>query len=335
MSETFQIRLEPHGGSFACAPEQTVLDAAIAAGYWLPHSCRSGTCNSCHLELSAGSVRHAEPVPIGAEPVPASQCRSCQAFALSDLVLQAPDVPQAPGQRVITVGARVLDVQRPSADVAIVQLQVPAAAGLQFKAGQYVDVLLKDGARRSYSLANVPNAEGLLELHIRRMDGGRFSPHAYDKLKIRDLLRIQGPYGTFVLHEGTTPIVLLASGTGYAPIASLLRTHGDAIAQRGAVLYWGGRRWGDLYAVESVAAWEAQFPNLRLVPVLSEPEADWQGRTGFLHTAVLQDLPDLSGHEVYACGNPLMIDAARAAFTTQAGLLPVHFYCDAFVINTA
>lgn len=335
MSETFQIRLEPHGGSFACAPKQTVLDAAIAAGYWLPHSCRSGTCNSCHLDLSDGSVRHAAPAPAGAEPVPAGQCRTCQAFALGDLVLQAPDVPQAPGQRVVTVGARVLEVQHPSADVAIVQLQVPAAAGLQFKAGQYVDVLLKDGARRSYSLANVPNAEGLLELHIRRMEGGRFSPHAYDKLKTRDLLRIQGPYGTFVLHQGTAPMVLLASGTGYAPIASLLRTHGEAIAQRGAVLYWGGRRWGDLYAVESVAAWETQFPGLRLVPVLSEPEADWQGRTGFVHTAVLQDLSDLSGHEVYACGNPLMIDAARAAFTTQAGLLPAHFYCDAFVINTA
>lgn len=335
MSATFQIRLEPHGGGFACPPGQTVLDAAIAAGYWLPHSCRAGTCNSCHLELSAGSVRYAEPTPAGAEPVPAGQCRSCQAFALGDLVLQAPSVPQAPGQRVVTAGARVLDVQRPSADVVIVQLQVPAASGLQFKAGQYVDVLLKDGARRSYSLANAPNAEGLLELHIRRMEGGRFSPHAYDKLKPRDLLRIQGPYGTFVLHEGHAPIVLLASGTGYAPIASLLRTHGAAIAQRGAVLYWGGRRWSDLYAVESVAAWETQFPGVRLVPVLSAPEADWQGRTGLVHAAVLQDLPDLSGHEVYACGNPLMIDAARDAFTTQARLLPAHFYCDAFVINTA
>ena len=180
-----------------------------------------------------------------------------------------------------------------------------------------------------------PTPEGLLELHVRRMEGGRFSPHAYDKLKARDLLRIQGPYGTFVLHAGTAPIVLLASGTGYAPIAALLRTHGAAIAQRGAVLYWGGRRWSDLYAVESVAAWQEQFPGVRLVPVLSEPDADWQGRTGFVHAAVLQDLPDLSAHEVYACGNPLMIDAARAAFTAQAGLPATHFYCDAFVINTA
>jgi CDP-4-dehydro-6-deoxyglucose reductase len=335
MSEIFQIQLDPHGGSFACAPNQTVLDAAIAAGYWLPHSCRGGTCNSCHLELIAGSVRNAEPVSATTEPVPTGQCRTCQAFPLVDLVLQAPDVPREPGQRVVTVGARVLKVQRPSADVAIVQLQVPAASGFNFQAGQYIDVLLKDGARRSYSLANVPNTEGLLELHVRRMDGGRFSPHAYDKLKPRDLLRIQGPYGTFVLHEGSAPIVLLASGTGYAPIASLLHTHGSAIAQRGAMLYWGGRRWSDLYGVESVANWQAQFPGVRLIPVLSEPQAGWQGRTGFVHTAVVQDLPDLSGHEVYACGNPLMIDAAREAFTGQAGLPRGNFYCDAFVINTA
>ncbi|MDD2547694.1 MAG: FAD-binding oxidoreductase [Burkholderiaceae bacterium] len=333
MADVFQIRLEPHGGSFSCAADQTVLDAAIAAGYWLPHSCRAGTCNSCHLTLDAGTVRNAEPAPEGADAVPEGECRTCQAFPLGDLVLHAPTVPQAPGQRVVTAGARVLEVERPSADVAIVRLQVPAASGFRFQAGQYADVLLKDGARRSYSLANVPNEDGLLEWHVRRMDGGRFSPHAYDKLKARDLLRIQGPYGTFVLHDSPAPIVLLASGTGYAPIASLLQTHAEAIAQRGAVLYWGGRQWSDLYAIDSVPAWEARFPGVRLVPVLSEPGADWQGRTGFVHAAVLQDLPDLSGHAVYACGNPLMIDAARAAFTTQGGLPPGHFYCDAFITS--
>lgn len=333
MAEVFQIRLQPYGGSFACAADQTVLDAAIAAGYWLPHSCRAGTCNSCHLSVVSGELRYSQPAP-GAEPVPAGQCRTCQAQPVSDLVLDAPTVPRDPGQRVVTVGARVLDVQRPSADVAVVRLQVPASTGFSFQAGQYVDVLLKDGARRSYSLANTPNSEGLMEWHVRRMEGGRFSTHAYDKLKAKDLLRVQGPYGTFVLHEGTAPILLLASGTGYAPIAALLQTHAQALAQRGAVLYWGGRRFSDLYAVESVEAWQAQHPGVRLVPVLSEPEAGWQGRTGFVHAAVLADWPDLSAHEVYACGNPLMIDAARDAFTVQAGLPREHFYCDAFITST-
>lgn len=332
MSEVFQIRLAPHGGQFACSAEQTLLDAAVAAGYWLPHSCRAGTCNSCHLALVSGEVAHA-PLPEGADPVPAGQCRTCQARPQGDLVLDAPTVPREPGQRVVTAGARVLSVERPSADVAVVRLQVPAASGFRFQAGQYVDVLMKDGARRSYSLANPPNEEGLMEWHVRRMEGGRFSTHAYDKLKARDLLRVEGPYGTFVLHEGDAPIVLLASGTGYAPIAALLQTHGAAIAVRGAVLYWGGRQWSDLYAVPSVAEWEAQYPGVRLIPVLSEPQEGWQGRTGFVHAAVLQDLPDLSRHEVYACGNPLMIDAARASFVAQAGLPPERFYSDAFVVH--
>ena len=332
MSEVFQIRLAPHSGQFACSAEQTLLDAAVAAGYWLPHSCRAGTCNSCHLALVSGEVVHA-PLPEGADPVPEGQCRTCQARPQSDLVLDAPTVPREPGQRVVTAGARVLSVEKPSADVAVVRLQVPAASGFRFQAGQYVDVLMKDGARRSYSLANPPNEEGLMEWHVRRMEGGRFSSHAYDKLKARDLLRVEGPYGTFVLHEGNAPIVLLASGTGYAPIAALLQTHGDAIAARGAVLYWGGRQWSDLYAVPSVAEWEAQYPGVRLIPVLSEPQEGWQGRTGFVHAAVLQDLSDLSRHEVYACGNPLMIDAAREAFVTQAGLPPGRFYSDAFVVH--
>lgn len=332
MAQTFEVRLLPHGGSFSCRSDQNILDAAIDAGYWLPHSCRVGDCDSCVLPLASGVVEHG-PLPQAPKPLAAGQCRACHARPVSDLVLHAPTVPAEPGPRVVTAGARVLDVQRPSHDVAVVRLQVPASAGLRFQAGQYVDVLLRDGSRRSYSLANAPNDEGLLEWHVRRMEGGRFSAHAYDRLKPRDMLRVQGPYGSFVWRDEPCPVVLLASGTGYAPIAALLRTHGADIARRGAVLYWGARQWSDLYALESVAAWEAQFPGVRLVPVLSDADvpAGSPGRRGLVHEAVLADLPDLSGHAVYACGNPLMIDAARASFTVRAGLDASRFYSDAFV----
>lgn len=330
MSEAFQIRLQPHGGVFECAPQQTLLDAAIAAGYWLPHSCRAGTCGSCDLPLVSGAVRHASPVP-GAQPVPDGQCRTCHAHPLGEIVLDAPTVPRESGQRVVTTGARVLEVERPSADVSVVRLQLPFTTGFHFQAGQYVDVLLKDGSRRSYSMANAPNEDGVIEWHVRRIEGGRFSTHAYDRLKARDLLRVQGPFGTFVLRPGDAPLVLLASGTGYAPIASLLKTHASEIARRGAVLYWGARRRGDLYAIDIVPGWEADHPGVRLVPVLSEPDEGWEGRRGFVHAAVLQDLPDLSAHEVYACGNPLMIDAARAVFTTDGGLRADRFHSDAFI----
>lgn len=332
-AENFVVELAPNGGQFSCAPGQTILDAAMAAGYWLPHSCRAGSCNSCHLPLAAGQVRHAEP-PADGTPVPDGECRTCQAYALCNLTLDAPSVPKEPGQRVVTTGAKVVEVERPSHDVVTLRLQVPASAGFSFKAGQYASVIMKDGARRSYSMANAPNAEGVIEWHIRRMEGGRFSTHAYDKLKAGAMLRIEGPFGTFLLQPGDAPVVLLASGTGYAPIAALLKTHGAELARRGAVLYWGGRVWADLYGVSSVEAWEAEYPGIRIVPVLSEAGPDWQGRTGFVHAAVLADLPDLSGHEVYACGNPLMIDAARSSFTAQAGLPADKFFADAFVVNT-
>lgn len=327
-----QVKLSPNGGSFECAQGQTVLDAAMAAGYWLPHSCRSGTCNSCHLLIADGAVHHA-PTPTDGTEVPGSECRTCQAYPLTNLVLEAPDVPRAPGQRVVTTGAKVIEVTRPSADVAVIRLQVPATSGFGFQAGQYASVLLKDGARRSYSMANRPDDTGLIEWHVRRMEGGRFSTHAYDKLKAGAMLRIAGPYGTFVLHQTGAPIVLLASGTGYAPIAALLQTHAAEMASRTAVLYWGGRKRDDLYAVDSVEGWEARHPGVRLVPVLSEAEPGWEGRTGLVHSAVLEDWPDLSGHEVYACGNPLMIDAARSSFTREAGLPADRFFADAFVVN--
>ncbi len=332
MSDTFTIQLSPNGGSFECGAEQTILDAAMAAGYWLPHSCRAGSCNTCQLPLITGEVRHAPP-PADGVPVPDGECRTCQAFALCNLTLDAPKVPKEPGQRVVATGAKVVEVERPSHDVVVVKLQVPASAGFNFQAGQYASVIMKDGAKRSYSMANAPNEDGLIEWHIRRMEGGRFSTHAYDKLKAGAMLRIEGPYGTFLLQPGDKPVVLLASGTGYAPIASLLKTHGAELARRKAVLYWGGRIWADLYGVDSVEAWEAAYPGVRIVPVLSEAGPEWQGRTGFVHAAALADLPDLSGHEVYACGNPLMIDAARNSFTADAGLPRERFFADAFVVN--
>lgn len=332
MGDKFLIELAPNGGRFECGPDERILDAALAAGYWLPHSCRAGSCNSCHLPLLAGAVRHDAP-PADGTPVGAGECRTCQAYALCNLSLDAPKVPAEPGQRVVTSGAKVVEVQRPSHDVVTIKLQLPASAGFAFRAGQYASVLLKDGAKRSYSMANAPNDEGVIEWHVRRVEGGRFSTHAYDKLKAGAMLRVEGPYGDFVLQPGDAPVVLLASGTGYAPIASLLKAHGAELARRGAVLYWGGRRWEDLYAVDSVAAWETTYPGVRIVPVLSEAGAEWTGRTGLVHAAVLADLPDLSGHEVYACGNPLMIDAARQSFTTQAGLPAAKFFADAFVVN--
>lgn len=328
----YRIRIEPAGVEIECDAGQSLLDAALAQGYFPHHSCRRGECGACRVQLLSGEVGYAPGRrPDGAAALAADECLSCQAVPRSDVAIRAPEVLAEPGRRVVQASARVLEVERVCHDVAVVRLQLPASAGFQFKAGQYADVILRDGSRRSYSMANPPNADGLIEWHVRAMPGGRFSPHVYERLKLRDLLRVEGPFGAFGLAESEAPVVLLASGTGFAPIAAMLRSQADALARRGAVLYWGGRRLEDLYAREEAEHWAQRHPGCRFVPVLSDPAPGWHGRTGFVHEAVVADIPDLAGHEVYACGNPLMVDAARTVYCQDHGLPPARFHSDAFV----
>lgn len=328
MSE-YKLRIEPAGVDIPCAPGSTLLDAALAAGHFPHHSCRRGQCNACEAPLKSGSISY----PDGFKPegVREGCVLTCQARAESDVVIDAPEVSATPGQRVVQTGARVVEVERVTADVARVSLQIPPATGFSFKAGQYVDVVLRDGSRRSYSMANAPRDDGVIEWHIRVLPDGRFSNHVYNALKPRDMLRIEGPFGAFTLNPSRAPMILLASGTGYAPIAAILKAHAAEVAQRGAVLYWGGVRQSDLYAFEEAKGWEQTYPGFRFVPVLSGSEPGWTGRTGFVHEAVSADFPDMSRHEVYACGNPLMVDAARHTFVRGNGLAPEKFFSDAFI----
>ncbi|RQR43663.1 CDP-6-deoxy-delta-3,4-glucoseen reductase [Burkholderia sp. Bp9140] len=324
-----RVTFLPGGATVDCAPGKAVLESAIAAGFFPKHSCRRGECNACAARIVSGAVNY----PDGFVPgnIATGQCLTCMAMPIGDLVLESPEVATEPGRRIVQAGARVQSVEHVSHDVAIVRLQVQSGTEFSFVPGQYVDVLLRDGTRRSYSMANAPDDTGLIEWHVRAIPDGRFSNHVYQSLKPRDLVRIEGPFGAFALSQSNRPVVLLASGTGYAPIAAFIKAHGVELAARGAALYWGGRRREDLYAFEEAEQWAQNDARVRFVPVLSDPEVGWWGRTGFVHEAVAADVPDLSGHEVYACGNPLMVDAARSAFT-QANRLPVtSFFSDAFV----
>lgn len=326
---THIITFAPAGAQVACEADGSVLDAALAAGYFPQHSCRRGECNACEARVLCGEVAYpAGFVPEGVSP---GMVLTCQARPLSDVTIAAPEVSATPGQRVVKLGARVSAVSRVSADVALVTLQVPPGSGFSFIPGQYVDVVMRDGERRSYSLANASAEQGVIEWHVRALRNGRFSNHVYQKLKERDMLRIEGPFGSFMLHESEAPIILLASGTGYAPIAAMLKAHGARMAQRGAVLYWGGNRLADLYALDDIASLQAQHPALRFVPVLSAADSTWDGASGFVHEKVASDFPDLSQHEVYACGNPLMVDAARQVFVRENGLKENNFFSDAFI----
>ncbi|HEY9109228.1 MAG TPA: FAD-binding oxidoreductase, partial [Roseateles sp.] len=211
-------------------------------------------------------------------------------------------------------------------------MQLAANQNFQFRAGQYVEFILRDGSRRSYSMANAPHSlPGQVELHIRHMPGGKFTDHVFGALKEKDILRMEGPFGSFFLREDATkPIVLLASGTGFAPIKAIIERARHIESKRPMVLYWGARKQADLYLNDWAAQIAAEWPTLTYVPVLSEPDAGWTGRTGFVHRAVMEDLPDLSGHQVYACGAPIVVDSAHKDYVAQCGLPDAEFYADAF-----
>ncbi len=335
---SFKITLEPSGLAFEVQRDEAILPAAIRQGIGLPYGCRDGACGSCKSRLLEGRVIHGahQLKALSAAEEEQGFILTCSATPQTDCVVQARSVPGAGEYPVLKLPSRVLSIERPAADVAVLKLQLPANQNLQYRAGQYVEFILRDGARRSYSMANAPQALGsppAIELHIRHMPGGKFTDHVFGAMKERDILRMEGPFGSFFLREDSDkPMVLLASGTGFAPIKALVQQMQLQGIGRPAVLYWGARRRADLYQHDWCLQAAAELPNLRYVPVLSEPTADdaWEGRTGFVHQAVMADLPDLSGHQVYACGAPVMVDAAQRDFVARCGLPAEEFYADSF-----
>ena len=335
---TFQVKIQPADRQFEVLRDETILAAAMKAGVGLPYGCRDGACGSCKSRLLEGRVIHGahqqKALPQAEED--AGFILTCCATPQTDCVVEARVVPGAGEYPVLKMPGRVLSIERPAEDVAVVRVQLPANQQFRFRAGQYVEFILRDGARRSYSMANAPHNIGTppaIELHIRHMPGGKFTDHVFGALKERDILRMEGPFGSFFLREDSDkPIVLLASGTGFAPIKALIEQLAEAKSTRPVTLYWGARKRQDLY----LDAWAAQastlLPQFRYVPVLSEPAAEdaWTGRTGFVHHAVMADLPDLSGHQVYACGVPIMIETAHRDFVARCGLPDDEFYADSF-----
>jgi CDP-4-dehydro-6-deoxyglucose reductase len=332
------VTLKPAERSFTVERDERILAAAIRQGIGLPYGCRDGACGSCKSRLLEGRVIHGAHQSKALSPAEeeAGWVLTCCATPVTDCVVEARNVPGAGDFPILKLPSRVLSIERPAPDVALLKMQLPANQNLQYRAGQYVEFILRDGARRSYSMANAPHLLGTppcIELHIRHMPGGKFTDQVFSTLKEKDILRLEGPYGSFFLREESAkPMVLLASGTGFAPIKALVEHMELKGITRPAVLYWGCRSRADLYLDAWAQAAAARLPNLRYVPVLSEPRAEdaWTGRTGFVHEAVMADLPDLSGHQVYACGAPVMVDAARRDFSARCGLPEDEFFADSF-----
>ena len=334
-----QITVQPSGRQFAAEAGETILDAALRQGFTMPYGCKDGACGSCKGKVLAGSVDHgkAQANALKDDEKAAGLTLFCCARPQSDLTLECKQLTSGADIPVKTLPARIEKLERLAPDVIEMHLRLPAAERLQFLAGQYIDILLKDGRRRSFSLANAPHDDAFLQLHIRHVPGGVFTDQVFSTMKLRDILRFNGPHGGFYLREDSPkPMILLAGGTGFAPIKAIVEHAIAEKCQRPMVIYWGAKARIDLYQNSLPERWAAENLNIRYVPVLSEPAADdhWAGRTGLVHRAVMADFPDLSGHQVYACGAPPMIDAARSDFVATCQLPEDEFFADAFSYST-
>ena len=328
------VTIQPSGHQFRVEEGEAVLAAALRQGFVLPYGCKNGACGSCKGKILSGSVDYGvyQHKALTDEEKAQGKALFCQAKPLSDLVIEARTIGAAKDIPVKTLPCRVQKMERVAEDVMILGLKLPANERLQFLPGQYLEFLLKDGSRRSFSMGNAPHDDELIQLHVRHVPGGQFTDHVFGKMKERDILRFEGPHGTFFLREDSAkPIVFVASGTGFAPIKSIIEHALNKGIARPMTLYWGGRRPRDLYLRALASSW-AEQGKLQYVPVISDalPEDAWTGRTGFVHRAVMEDFPDLSDHQVYACGVPIMVDSARRDFIARCKLPEDEFYADSF-----
>lgn len=330
---TCQVTIKPSNHTFTVSGDETILDGALREGFPIAYGCRDGACGSCKGKVLDGCVDYGDyqEKALSDDEKKKGYALFCQAKPTTDVVIECREISAIKDIPVRTLPCRVQKLEKLAPDVMMIHLRLPANERLQFLAGQYIDILTKSGLRRSLSLANPPHDDAVLQLHLRNY-GGPFSQYVFGTLKEKDILRFEGPLGTFFLREDSDkPIILLASGTGFAPIKAIIEHAIHKKIQRPMTLYWGCRVRADLYLSDVAQKWMT-FHSIRYIPVLSEakPEDHWTGRTGFVHRAVMEDFPDMSGYQVYACGAPIVIESARRDFVEQCKLPAEEFYSDAF-----
>lgn len=332
---SYKVTIQSSGHQFHVERGETVLEGALREKRCvLPYGCRNGTCGTCVGKVLSGEVEYVAGIPAGisAREQAEGKVLFCSVRPRGDLVIDVREVCAAQDIPVKILPSRVVGMQKLASDVMRLYLRLPASDRLQFLAGQYIDILLKDGRRRGFSLANAPHTDEYLELHIRHIPGGEFTTHVFERLREKAILRFEGPLGSFFLREDSPrPIIMMGGGTGFAPLKSMLEHAFHIGVTRPMHLYWGARARQDLYLNELVEAWTEQHDNFRYSPVLSAPllSDNWQGRTGWVHEAVAVDYPDLSSHELYMSGPPAMIQIAKETFAAQ-GLPDEHLYYDSF-----
>ncbi|WP_017925572.1 CDP-6-deoxy-delta-3,4-glucoseen reductase [Thioalkalivibrio sp. HL-Eb18] len=333
----FDVIIQPSGQQLEVEDDETVLEAALRQGFAFPYGCRNGACGSCKGRVLAGEVDHGPKKPPGITEAEMADgwALFCQAVPVDDLEIEVREIGAAKDIVVKTLPCRVAQLNRLADDVMELRLQLPATERMQFLAGQYLDVLLKGGGRRSYSLANAPHDDEQLVLHVRNLEGGRFSKMVFEEMQPKALLRIEGPLGTFFVdEESERPRLFVGGGTGFGPLKGMLDHLAVEGFDRPHHLFWGARSAEGIYAPDWLAQMSTEHgEHFRFTPVLSDVPADMAGGfpavAGWPHDAVLAEYPDLSGFDVYMAGPPAMIEAATNAFLA-AGLPTEQLYYDSF-----
>lgn len=328
----FTVTLQASGKQFAAGDDENVLAAARRAGLALPYSCLSGVCGSCKATLVSGDCHypHNPPSALNAAEVAHRQVLLCQAVPSSDLVVAAREVASVAAMPKRVLALKLIDKTLLAPDVMRLRLTPPHGESLNRLPGQYLDVLLADGKRRAFSIANAPHTGREIELHVRHVAGGDFTRRVFADLETGATLRVEGPLGTFVPREDSErPLLFVAGGTGFAPVKALIEHFLHLGTRRAMTLYWGARNEAELYLRSLPEIWTTVAPSLKFIPVISEYGADDNARRGFVHEAVLEDHPDLSAFDVYMSGPPALIDTGRRAFVA-AGLPEDRLFYDSF-----
>jgi CDP-4-dehydro-6-deoxyglucose reductase, E3 len=329
-----QLTILPSGQQIAMNDDETILDAAMRGGFNMAYGCKNGACGSCKGKVITGEVTHGDHAESALTAMERENGYAlfCCASSSSDITIECKEVTASKDIQIKTLPCRVQSIDKVSHDVAVLSLKLPSSEKLAFMAGQYIDIHTKNGKKRSFSIANAPHDAEYLQLHIRHVAGGEFSDYVWNTMKEREIMRFTGPLGSFFLREDSDkPILLIATGTGFAPIKGILEHAFNNGIQREIVLYWGARTLADIYMPELPSEWQHTHPNFTFIPVLSEPsDVDaWNGRTGLVHEAVMNDFANLESYQVYACGAPVMVEAAYTHCVSR-GLPNDEFFSDAF-----
>lgn len=329
---THRVTLLPSNESFSVSEDETILAAGLKHEYQLPFSCRAGSCGYCVANIESGEITYPNGFPDAITEQDAKQGKVllCQAHATTNVAIKARLPKKSTAFPLKTVPCRLIEKQLLNKDVLLLRFQLPKRERFEFLPGQYVELLLPGNKRRSFSLANLPNDDNIVEFHIRYYEGGLFSEMAFKELPENSLLRLHGPLGEFSLdNDSERPAIMIAGGTGFSPIKSIIDFSLQEKRTLPIHIYWGSRDKAGLYLHEVAEQWANEFEHIHYEPVLSEDDDSWQGKTGWVHDAVLNDFEELSNYDVYACGPPPMIKAVRDSFV-EKGLNSERFFCDSF-----